>query len=161
MVDLQTDQTNHVAKATAAELLAGLGPAAPQARSVQFPTGFQPLDDVLNGGFRAQDLVLLGGRPGIGKTVAALQWARWMAMQGHTAIFTTVYKDSHNVGTVKGIRFIRPDVTVVHVEWNLEVRTGDKAEKGRAMCSMVMTKEGGKWSIAAFHNTPIQSVAER
>lgn len=97
MVDLQTDQTNHVAKATAADLLAGLGPAAPQARSVQFPTGFQPLDDVLNGGFRAQDLVLLGGRPGIGKTVAALQWARWMAMQGHTAIFVCYEHSPHSL----------------------------------------------------------------
>lgn len=97
MVDLNTDHRNHVAKATAADLLAGLGPAAPQARAMQFPTGFQPLDDVLNGGFRAQDMVLLGGRPGIGKTVAALQWARWMAMQGNTAIFVCYEHSPHSL----------------------------------------------------------------
>lgn len=81
--------------------------------------------------------------------------------QGHTMIFTTIYKGSHNAGKVKGLRFLRPDVAVVHVEWNLEFHTGDKTEKGGAMNTMVVTKEGGKWSIAAFHNTPIQSVAER
>lgn len=76
--------------------------------------------------------------------------------KGHTAIFTTIYKDSHNVGTVKSTRFLRPDVAVVHVEWNLEFRAGGETRKGRAMNTMVMTKDGGKWSIAAFHNTPIQ-----
>lgn len=77
--------------------------------------------------------------------------------KGHTAIFTTIYKDSQNVGTVKSIRFLRPDVAVVHVEWNLEFRAGGETRKGHAMNTMVMTKEGGKWSIAAFQNTPIQA----
>ena len=94
-----TDVLNHtndmLPMATAAELLAGIGPAAPQARAVQFPTGFQPLDDVLNGGIRAQDLVLVGGRPGVGKTVASLQWARWMAMHDRTAIFVCYEHSPH------------------------------------------------------------------
>lgn len=76
--------------------------------------------------------------------------------KGHTGIFTTIYKDSHNVATVKSVRFLRPDVAVVHVEWNLEFRVGGETKKGHAMNTMVMTKENGKWSIAAFHNTPIQ-----
>ncbi len=76
--------------------------------------------------------------------------------KGHTAIFTTIYKDSHNVGTVKSIRFLRPDVAVVHVEWNLEFRTGGETSKGHAMNTMVMTKEGDKWSVAVFQNTPIR-----
>lgn len=75
--------------------------------------------------------------------------------KGHTAIFTTIYKDSHNVGTVKSVRFLRPDVAVVHVEWNLEYRTGGETAKGHAISTMVMTKEGDKWSVAAFQNTPI------
>ncbi len=76
--------------------------------------------------------------------------------KGHTGIFTTIYKDSHNVATVKSVRFLRPDVAVVHVEWNLEFRVNDKPEKGHAMNTMVMTKDGGKWSIAAFQNTSVQ-----
>lgn len=76
--------------------------------------------------------------------------------KGHAAIFTTIYKDSHNVGTVKSIRFLRPDVAVVHVEWNLEFSVGGETRKGHAMNTMVMTKDGGKWSIAAFQNTSIE-----
>jgi uncharacterized protein (TIGR02246 family) len=77
--------------------------------------------------------------------------------KGHTGIFTTIYKDSHNVATVKGIRFLRPDVAVVHVEWNLEFTAGGEKRKAQAINTMIMTKDGGTWSIAAFHNTPIQS----
>lgn len=76
--------------------------------------------------------------------------------QGHTGIFSSLYKDSHNVGTVKSVRFLRPDVAVVHTEWNLEFRVGGEIKKAQAMSTMVMTKDGGGWSIAAFQNTPIQ-----
>lgn len=76
--------------------------------------------------------------------------------KGHTQIFTTIYKDSHNVGTVKSIRFLRPDVAVVHVEWNLEWSMGGEKRKAQAINTMIMTKDSGKWSIAAFHNTPVQ-----
>lgn len=77
--------------------------------------------------------------------------------KGHTAIFTTIYKDSRNAATVRSIRFLRPDVAVVHVEWNLEFRAGGGTRKAHAMNTMVMTRDGGKWSIAAFQNTPIQA----
>ncbi len=72
---------------TAAQLLVP-SPAAPQARSVRFATGFDPLD-LVTGGFRAPDLAIVGGRPGVGKTVAALQWAREMAMRGQTVVYAT------------------------------------------------------------------------
>ena len=77
--------------------------------------------------------------------------------KGHAGIFATIYKDSHNVGTVKGIRFLRSDVALVHVEWNLEHSMGGERKRARAMNSLVVTKDNGKWSIAAFHNTPIQA----
>ena len=76
--------------------------------------------------------------------------------QGNTQIFSTIYKDSKNAATVKGVRFLRPDVAVAHVEWNLEWNAEGEAKRSRAMNTMVMTKDGGKWSIAAFHNTPVQ-----
>ena len=60
------------------------------------------------------------------------------------------------MATVQSIRFLRPDVALVHVEWNLEFRINEKTEKARAINTMVMTKDGGKWSIAAFQNTQIQ-----
>ena len=72
---------------SASELLEQLGTSPPHSRAVPFATGFDPLDDVLHGGLRAQDLIVLGGGPGIGKTIVALQWARRMAMHGQTAIY--------------------------------------------------------------------------
>jgi uncharacterized protein (TIGR02246 family) len=77
--------------------------------------------------------------------------------KGHTAIFSTIYKDSRNAATVKSIRFLRPDVAVVHVEWNLEFRAGGEMRKAHAMNTMVMTRDGGKWSISVFQNTPVQA----
>ena len=74
--------------------------------------------------------------------------------KGHAGIFSTFYKESHNVATLKSVRFLRPDVAVAHVEWNLEVKPG--GEKAKAMNSLVLTRDGGKWSIASFHNTPIR-----
>ena len=40
------------------------------------PTGFRPLDDVLNGGLQAGELMIVGGRQGVGKTIFGLQMAR-------------------------------------------------------------------------------------
>lgn len=77
--------------------------------------------------------------------------------QGHTQIFSTLYKESKNAATVKSVRFLRPDVAVAHVEWNLEFLAGGETKKAQAINTMVLTKEGGKWGIAAFHNTPIQA----
>lgn len=76
--------------------------------------------------------------------------------KGHVGIFTTIYKESRNVATVKGVRFLRPDVAVAHVEWNLEFKAGGETRKARAINTLVLTRDGGRWSIAAFHNTPVQ-----
>ena len=63
------------------------------ARVAPFPTGFEPLDRVLDGGFRTHDLVLVGGLPGVGKTIATLQWARAVARNGDHAIFVCYEHD--------------------------------------------------------------------
>jgi replicative DNA helicase len=54
---------------------------------IPFPTNFSPLDQVLSGGLRPGELLLVGGNPGVGKTVATLQWARNMALQGVQTIY--------------------------------------------------------------------------
>lgn len=57
------------------------------------PTGFHPLDFSLEGGFLPHELVLLGGLPGAGKTLTALQWARSFAAAGRTVTFLTYELD--------------------------------------------------------------------
>ena len=59
--------------------------SAADVRTVQ--TGWGVLDEMLGGGLHAGELLLLGGPPGVGKTVAALQWARNIARAGHRALF--------------------------------------------------------------------------
>lgn len=60
-------------------------------------TGFRPLDEVLTGGLRPGDLTLVGGAPGVGKTVATLQWARNVARAGGTAIYACYEHDEQDL----------------------------------------------------------------
>jgi len=55
--------------------------------------------------------------------------------------------------TVKQIRFLRPDVAVVHVNGHRDGRT--KELTGDAILTLVMTKEQQGWTIAAFQNTSV------
>jgi uncharacterized protein (TIGR02246 family) len=71
----------------------------------------------------------------------------------HQRIFDTIYKDTNVTLTVKQIRFLRPDVAVIHVEGR---RTGPTKELMQdAMLTLMMTKEKQGWVIAAFQNTAI------
>lgn len=63
----------------------------------RLPTGMDPLDRMLGGGFRLGDLVLMGGRPGVGKTILALQWARSMARSGATAVLASYEHDEQTL----------------------------------------------------------------
>ena len=51
------------------------------------PTGFPVLDGVLSGGLHVGELLLLGGAPGVGKTIMALQMARNIAKEGGQVLF--------------------------------------------------------------------------
>lgn len=71
------------------ELLEGRVAAGSVERLRPLPTGLRPLDDVLNGGIRPGELVLVGGAQGVGKTICALQVARNAAQAhgGGTALY--------------------------------------------------------------------------
>jgi len=71
----------------------------------------------------------------------------------HQRIFDTIYKDTNITLTVKQIRFLRPDIAVVHVDGK---RTGATKELAQdAMLTLMMTKEKQGWVIAAFQNTAV------
>jgi replicative DNA helicase len=58
------------------------------------PSGFEPLDFELEGGFRPGQLIVIGGPPGVGKTVFALQLARNGAAHGSDAVFACYEHDT-------------------------------------------------------------------
>jgi uncharacterized protein (TIGR02246 family) len=71
----------------------------------------------------------------------------------HQRIFDTIYKETNISLTIKQIRFLRPDVAVVHVNGHRDGPTKELTHD--AMLSLVMTKEQHGWTIAAFQNTAV------
>ena len=76
----------------------------------------------------------------------------------HQQIFDTIYKEQDIAVTVEQIRFLRPDVAVVHV-LSERFPKGDKSQTIKGRITLVTVKNGDKWEIAAFQNTLIQTEA--
>ena len=76
---------------------------------------------------------------------------------------TGVYAETHQTGTIRTVRFLKPDVAAVGVDWEM---TGAKNRDGtvrptrKGIHSLIMTKQSdGSWLIAVMHvheftNTP-------
>ncbi len=94
------------------------------------------------------DYVIVDGRYIKGRQVIA---------QGHQGLFDSIYRDSHNVATVRGIRLIGDDVAIAHVEWRLTFQQDEAVRKGQAITTMVMLRANGIWNITAFQNTSVVS----
>ncbi len=76
---------------------------------------------------------------------------------GLQRLFDTSEKNSIVAYTVEQIRFLHPDVAVVHVLGEMKMVQGDSMQSGKGRITLVMTREKGKWVIAAFQNTGIQT----
>jgi uncharacterized protein (TIGR02246 family) len=72
---------------------------------------------------------------------------------GHQRIFDTIFKDTKITLQVKQIRFLRPDVAVVHIDGRREGPTKELTQN--AILTLVMTKEKQGWTVAAFQNTGV------
>jgi replicative DNA helicase len=74
-------------------------------RSQALPTGFNPLDAMLDGGIHPHDLTLLAGKPSVGKTIATLQWARHMAAGGgHVAYVSYEHSEQSLLGRLLNLQ---------------------------------------------------------
>ena len=58
--------------------------------SVNIPTGLKGLNDQIGGGWSAPDLVILGGRPSMGKTQFALKFAQSAARSDNDCLFISI-----------------------------------------------------------------------
>jgi uncharacterized protein (TIGR02246 family) len=71
----------------------------------------------------------------------------------HQRIFDTIFKDTTLSLAVQQIRFLRPDVAVVHVKGHRS-STNEELNQG-AIITLIMTKEKQGWTVAAFQNTAV------
>ena len=54
------------------------------------PTGLKELDKQLNGGWKAPDLIVLGGRPSMGKTQFAVHFSKYAGMSDNDTLFISI-----------------------------------------------------------------------
>lgn len=75
----------------------------------------------------------------------------------HQQIFDTFYKGTRLWVRIKSVRFLRPDVALVHTVGRV-LRPGEShsSVKPESIQSFVVARQGSDWRIAAFHNTPLQ-----
>jgi len=78
---------------------------------------------------------------------------RQIIESAHQRIFDTIYKDTKVKLAVKQMRFLRPDVAVVHVNGHRDGPTTDLV--GDAILTLVITREKQVWKIVAFQNTGV------
>lgn len=90
---------------------------------------------------------------------------------GHRYVFDTIYKDSKIGLTVEAIRFVRPDVALVHLHQRLMSRLppgaaastarqrlmSEEMHETQARASLLVVKDGGSWQVLSFQNTGIAS----
>ena len=77
--------------------------------------------------------------------------------RAHQDIFDTFYKESTLSLSVKRVRMLRPDVAVVHVAATNKYKQGAETHVAEAILTLVMTRESGGWTIAAFQNTQVKA----
>ncbi len=77
----------------------------------------------------------------------------------HTRVHAMQFKESVWATTDVQVKFLKPDIALVHVNWGLR---GDKDPDGtprqprRGIFTRIVTKQGGKWLIQASQNTNIR-----
>ena len=69
----------------------------------------------------------------------------------HATIMTGIFAGSRVVWEPLAVRFVRPDVAVVHVAAQLTLRDGTRRPGG--MVTLVLVKQPGRWWITAVQNT--------
>jgi uncharacterized protein (TIGR02246 family) len=95
-------------------------------------------------------------------------WQRFQARTCTRSSHDYLFKGTHRGSTLKqdivSLKFIRTDVAVVEVLTSVTgleklpagTQTDDKGRL-RTRLLQVMVKDGGKWKIAAYHNTDVKS----
>lgn len=98
----------------------GIERAIQEGRRIRISTGFRGMDNVLNGGFRTGQLVVLAARPGVGKTSMMLHFAKTAARDGFPVYICSLEMTDEELGEklVYSTGKVRPhEVTNGRVDW--------------------------------------------
>lgn len=93
------------------------------------------------------DYVVINGRYLQGKMAIA---------KGHQEIFDSFYKETNIKTEVQSIRYIRPDVAIVHLSSHLTGTSNGQKIDGRSIIALTVEKSNGNWQIDAFQNTRLE-----
>jgi uncharacterized protein (TIGR02246 family) len=78
----------------------------------------------------------------------------------HGRIFQTIYKGTKLRLDVRSIRFLRNDIAVAHAEGRVAKKEEEFPSAPLVVPVVILSKEKGRWQIAVFHNTLVQSRQE-
>jgi uncharacterized protein (TIGR02246 family) len=81
--------------------------------------------------------------------------------KAHQQIFDTIFKNTTVSITVKQLRFLRPDVAIVHITSHKDAPENERELVSNGLVTMVMTKDKEGWKIAAFQNTQVIAGPQR
>jgi uncharacterized protein (TIGR02246 family) len=71
----------------------------------------------------------------------------------HQEVFDTFRKSTKLRLHVRELRFLRPDVAVLHLNGTVIGSGDESSEQARYVLVAIMTKEDGCWRIVVFHGT--------
>ncbi len=77
--------------------------------------------------------------------------------RGHEEVFHVFYPGTKLRLTVRSIRFLRNDIAAVQAEGSVVKKEEEFPSKPQSVPVLILTKEKGRWQIAVFQNTRIQS----
>lgn len=72
--------------------------------------------------------------------------------RGHDEILSTVFRGTRTSGAVNDIRFLTAEVAVADVTFRIQPMPDKPWMPRYSSCGIVVTKNGGDWTIAVFRN---------
>jgi uncharacterized protein (TIGR02246 family) len=79
------------------------------------------------------------------------------SIRSHENLFRTVLYGSRLTGAIESIRFVTPDVAVVHLTGSVVEGWRQRMRRRRlSRQTMVVVRRDGRWQVTAFHNTRVR-----
>jgi uncharacterized protein (TIGR02246 family) len=100
-----------------------------------------------------------------------VQWVSWrgdvshsrkQVEDDHATLFSGLYKNSHRTDTVKGVRFLTPELASVDNYWSMtgaKMRDGSDWPYRAGYVNFLMAKRGGRWVIIVSHTADFNAKA--